>query len=96
MNTTPSPGESVPFHNSSVVVPSECWTVIRFATEASVLRTLRNLTFRWVLAAGEATTVVVVAVVMLAVFVRSGVTVVPLMSTADWWTLTVPAEPVMT
>ena len=41
------------------------------------------LTFRTVEAAGDATMSVVVAVVMLAVFVRPGVTVVPFKSTHE-------------
>jgi len=51
-----------------------------------------SLTLRTVEAAGEATISVVVGVVMSAVLVRSGVTVVPSRSTHDAWTSTF-AEP---
>jgi hypothetical protein len=44
---------------------------------------LMNLTLRTVLDAGDATKSVVVAVVMLGVFVRPGVTVLPFRSTND-------------
>ena len=55
----------------------------------------RLRTLRVVLAAGEPTTVVVVAVVI-AVLVRPVVTVVPLRSTQDAWTSMVPDAEVTT
>jgi hypothetical protein len=74
-----------------VVVPSVCCTVTVWL--APSLNTDSTLTVRCVEDAGDATTSVVVAVVML-VFVRAGVTVVPERSTNDAWTEIVPADPV--
>jgi hypothetical protein len=61
--------------SSKLFVPSVCLTVMSHESEASRLRMWRLLTLRCVLAAGEATTVVVVAVVIEAVLVRPGVMV---------------------
>jgi hypothetical protein len=65
-------------------------------TLACVFRTLRNLTLRCVLAPGEATTVVVAAVVIDAVFVRLGLIVPLALSTQDACTPMAPALPVIT
>ena len=70
--------------------------VTSFDMLACAFLTDSNLTLRTVEAAGEATTVVVVLVVMSAVLVRPGVTVVPSRSTHDAWTSTVLEALVMT
>jgi hypothetical protein len=57
---------------------------------------LKYLMFRYVDAPGDATTVVVVAVLIAAVLVRPGVTVDPDKSTHEACTLTLPAADVMT
>src|SRR5215467_8532276 len=61
---------------------------------APALLTCNVLMLRWVEAPGEATTVVVVAVVI-AVFVLPGVTVPDALSIHDAWQLIVPEAPVM-
>jgi hypothetical protein len=72
------------------VVPSKCWIVTSVTTLAWTLRTVSSWTVRCVDAAGEPTTVVVVAVVT-SVLVRPGVTVPAALSAHVAWMSTVAA-----
>jgi hypothetical protein len=77
-----SSGASVTCSMTITFVPSVCWIVTVFVTDALLLPTLSCFTLRVVLDAGAATTSVVVAVPM-RVLVRPAVTVVPLRSTQE-------------
>jgi hypothetical protein len=92
-NTTPDCAGIDPAHKSTAVVPSVC--VIETSCVAPSFQTDSSLTLRVTLDAGDATTSVVVALVI-EKLARSGVTVVPFKSTQDAKTPIVPAAPVVT
>lgn len=78
-----SPGPSSIETSGTGLVPSVWKTATVLVMLADALKTATNLTLRTVLLPGAGTMSVLVAVVMLAVFVRPGVTVVPFRSTQE-------------